>query len=237
MTALSGRYRVIAINLFGYGQTSPWPGDRPQSLADQRELVQPFIDQAQDGAAVVGHSFGGAVAMRVALDNPRKVTRLVLLEPNPFRLLAQAGRGAAFAEVNQLRDFVKHHGAAGDWEVVAARFSDYWNGEGSWAATAPERRAAFTLAMRPNFHEWDAVLGDDTAVERWAMLTAETMVMSARDTKRPIAEIAEVLREAALHWRFEEVAEGGHMFPLTRPDLANPVIMEFLNTRLASDGP
>ncbi len=235
IAAMSGRYRLIAINLFGYGQTSPWPGDRPQTLANQSELVQPFIDQVRDSAAVIGHSFGGAVAMRAVLDNPGKVTRLVLLEPNPFRLLAHAGRGDAFAEIHRLRDFIKHHGAAGDWEVVAARFSDYWNGEGSWAAMAPERRAAFTASMRPNFHEWDAVLGDTTSIHEWTCTEAETLVVSARDTKRPMVEIVDLLRAAAPRWHFAELPEGGHMFPLTRPDLANPVIMGFLEARSTSD--
>ncbi len=30
--ALKDRYRVLAINLYGYGQTTPWPAGAPQSL-------------------------------------------------------------------------------------------------------------------------------------------------------------------------------------------------------------
>ena len=36
---LSQRYRVLAINLFGYGSTTPWPGREPQTLADQADLL------------------------------------------------------------------------------------------------------------------------------------------------------------------------------------------------------
>ena len=37
--ALRDRYRVLAPNLYGYGETTPWNGSEEQSLADQAELV------------------------------------------------------------------------------------------------------------------------------------------------------------------------------------------------------
>lgn len=225
--ALQDRYHVIAPNLFGYGTTSAWPSDREQSLADQSELVQPFIDQAQGEVTLVGHSFGGAVAMYTALRHPDKISRLILLEPNPFPLLDETGRVDAYAEVVRLRNIVKQCGESGDWEWGAACFADYWNGEGTWSAMSPERRRSFISSMQPNYHEWDAVLGE-TARQDWRNIDACTLVVSARDTKRPIREIIEVLREQASHWYYQEVDEGGHMFPSTRPVITNRLIAEFL---------
>jgi pimeloyl-ACP methyl ester carboxylesterase len=37
--ALTDRYRVLAVNLFGYGETTPWPGNTSQSLYAQASLV------------------------------------------------------------------------------------------------------------------------------------------------------------------------------------------------------
>jgi pimeloyl-ACP methyl ester carboxylesterase len=224
---LRDQYHVIAINLFGYGQTSPWPGDREQTLADQAELVQPFIDQAPGEVALVGHSFGGALAMSVALLHPDKISRLILLEPIPFCLLDEAGRVDAYAEVLRLRDTVKQCGGSGDWERAAAGFADYWNGEGSWAAMSPERQTTFSSSMPPNCHEWDAVLGS-MARQDWPNIHARTLVASARDTKQPTREIVEVLREHIPHWRYQELDEGGHMFPLIHPEITNRLISTFL---------
>jgi pimeloyl-ACP methyl ester carboxylesterase len=225
--ALQHQYHVIAINFFGYGQTSPWPDDRQQTLADQGELVQPFLDQAHGEVALVGHSFGGAVAMTVALQRPDKVSRLVLLEPIPFCLLDEAGRVDAYAEVLRLRDTVKRYGGSEDWVTAAACFADYWNGEGTWAAMPPERQKTFATLMPPNIHEWDAVLGS-MARQDWANIQARTLVAWTRDTKRPIREIVEVLRERAPHWRYQNLDEGGHMFPLTQPNITSRLISEAL---------
>lgn len=222
-------YHVVAINLFGYGQTSPWPDGREQTLVDQGELAQPFIDRAPGGVTLIGHSFGGAVAMSVALQRPDRISRLVLFEPIPFCLLDEAGRADAYEEILGLRDAVKRYGRTGDWERAAAGFADYWSREGTWAGMSPERQQAFASLMRPNVHEWDAVLGR-TARQEWSNIRARTLVAWTRDTKRPVREIIEVLRKQAPHWQYRELTDGGHMFPLTRPDIANRLITEFLGS-------
>ncbi len=122
---LRDRHRVLAINLLGYGTTPPWPGGRPQRLTDQTALVHAVLADVDGPVALVGHSFGGAVAMRAAVELGDHVRALVLVEPNPFSLLAGAGRTDAFAEACALRDEVRRHGGAGEWAVVAERFADY----------------------------------------------------------------------------------------------------------------
>jgi carboxypeptidase C (cathepsin A) len=52
--------------------------------------------------------------------------------------------------------------------------------------------------------------------------------VSAADTMRPIAAIVEVLKQLVPDWHYATVAEGGHMAPLTRPDLINPIVTAWL---------
>jgi len=51
-------------------------------------------------------------------------------------------------------------------------------------------------------------------------------------TRLPIREIVDILANARPHWSFRNVPEGGHMAPLTRPELVNPVVREFLDADL-----
>jgi hypothetical protein len=62
------------------------------------------------------------------------------------------------SEVAALRDVVKSAGDHATWPEAAERFADYWNGTGTWAAMAQDRREAFAQALRPNYHEWDAIM-------------------------------------------------------------------------------
>src|SRR4029077_18564479 len=105
MEDLKDRFRVRAGNLYGYGKTPPWSSDAPQTLDDQARLVETALPTNADNVCVVGHSFGGSVAMKLAARLAGRVSRLVLLETNPFYLLEQSGRADAFAEAMDLRNW------------------------------------------------------------------------------------------------------------------------------------
>jgi pimeloyl-ACP methyl ester carboxylesterase len=228
--ALSPNYHVLAPNLIGYGATPPWHGARLQTLDDQADVVAAVIPDGTERVSIVGHSFGGAIAMTVARRLGARVDKLILLEPNPFALLRDNGNDAAFAEIRGVCDEVRRHAAADRWDLAAERFGDYWGGEGTWASTPAERRIAFQAALRPNLHEWDAVMGDDTPLVDWGRsLPAETVVCFDPATKRPIREIVDLLRGAAPQgWKFIEIPGGGHMAPLSRPALVNPIVERML---------
>lgn len=231
--ALRDRYRVLAINLFGYGETTPWPGTAPQSLHAQAQLVLAICEELDSPIHLVGHSFGGSVALKTAELLGSRVASLILLEPNPFYLLQQGGRTQAFLEARNLRDHVKRFGASGDWAKVAERFADYWLGDGSWRSMPEKRRVAFADSLPPNFYEWDAVMDEETTVEVWKELRARTLVVSDAATRLPIREIVAIFAEACPHWTFRTIPEGGHMAPLTRPELINPVVRQFMDAGTA----
>ena len=110
--------------------------------------------------------------MKAAARMAGRVTKLVLLETNPFYLLAQAGQVDAFTEAMDLRNCVKKFGARRQWATAAERFADYWGGAGSWRDMPSERRVTFAEALKPNFFEWDAVMNETTSAERWAAAAA-----------------------------------------------------------------
>jgi pimeloyl-ACP methyl ester carboxylesterase len=226
---LKDAFRVRAVNLFGYGATPAWRGDRMQSLDDQARLVAAALPRDASGICLVGHSFGATVAMKTAARLFGRVDKLVLIETNPFNLLAQHGRTDALAEAMALRDCVKAYGDRGEWAVAAEIFADYWGGRGTWAAMRPERRAAFAQAMRPNYFEWDAAMNDATTAEQWAaLLPKDTLLIADSRSALPIREVTTILRRACPDWIYRDVPGAGHMAPLTRPDLINPLVAEFL---------
>jgi len=227
--ALQDRYRVLAINLFGYGETTPWPNTSSQSLHAQAQLVLSLCEEVGNPVHLVGHSFGGSVALKAAMALGPRVGTLILLEPNPFYLLRQRGRTEAFQESKSLSDHVKRFGSAGNWPRVAEFFADYWQGDGHWSNMSTHHRTAFAESLRPNFYEWDAIMDEQTTIDEWKSLAVRTLVISDKATQLPIREIIDIFAEACPHWSFRFIEEGGHMAPLTRPELINPLVREFLD--------
>ena len=229
MEDLQADFLVRAVNLFGYGKTPPWSSDRTQRLEDQAALVEAALPADAEKICLVGHSFGGSVAMKAAARLSQRVAKLVLLEPNPFYLLRQAGHAAAFAEIMALRNLVKTRGPLGAWSEAAEGFADYWGGAGTWQKMPIERREVFAEGLKPVFFEWDAVMNETLTATQWAeLLPRATLLASDPNTVRPIREITTLLRQACPFWTYQEIPAGGHMAPLSRPDLVNPIVRSFL---------
>ena len=76
---LSERFRVIAPDMVGFGFT-----DRPEGLDYRREVwvrqaIDLFDELGLDRVDLVGNSFGGAIALALAIAHPQRVRRLVLM--------------------------------------------------------------------------------------------------------------------------------------------------------------
>src|ERR1700685_1599551 len=76
---IAGGHRVYAVDLLGYGRSAQ-PRDAGYSIAEQTVMVEGFLDsQHLQQVDLVGWSMGGWIAMRVALQQPERIRRLVLL--------------------------------------------------------------------------------------------------------------------------------------------------------------
>ncbi|QZA32148.1 alpha/beta hydrolase [Hydrogenibacillus sp. N12] len=86
MRALGPRYRAIAPDLRGFGGTDPKPIDATRGLRDFTDDLHGLLETLglagrPGGVHFVGWSAGGAVAMQYAIDHPREVASLVLVNP------------------------------------------------------------------------------------------------------------------------------------------------------------
>ena len=87
MERLSDRFRVIAVDLYGSGRTAAWPQDQPMHLDDELALLRSVFRAAGDRFHLIGHSFGGAIALKAALADRDRLLSLVLYEPVLFSVL------------------------------------------------------------------------------------------------------------------------------------------------------
>jgi pimeloyl-ACP methyl ester carboxylesterase len=229
MAELESQFCVRAVNLFGYGRTPPWTGADAPSLADFGALVASTVRATDRAVTLVGHSFGGAVAMEAARQLRGQVERLVLIEPSLFSVLDAGGRSEAYGEIAALGDATRRSISAGDREGAAQGFIDYWCGTGTWAATPADKRAPMRDGVGVLTHEWNAALCERGGASEWIeALPRRALLILSSDTPRPAREVVEVLHQACPAWRVERIHGCGHMAPLTHPQLVNRLIAAFL---------
>jgi pimeloyl-ACP methyl ester carboxylesterase len=228
--ALSRTRRVIAPNLLGYGRTDPRSSAARRTLAGQAAVLLESAEGLAGPVDLIGHSFGAVLALEAAAALGERLGRIVLFEPNAFAILRASSHRTAFAEIQSLFSHVRSCAAREDLRALAERFADFFSGDGIWSAMPESRRAALAEALRFNPDEWEAVMTCDLDVSRWQTLANQRVLLVwARDTRRPLRAVAEVLGQHYPNWVTLELDRGGHMAPLLRPRPFNAAAMQFIS--------
>jgi pimeloyl-ACP methyl ester carboxylesterase len=128
---LAARYRVIAPDLPGYGQTTPQPPGQEPDVGYAGKLVEALVRHVGPPAVLVGHSYGGVVALAVALRGNAPVGALVMLEPVALNILAMADGSDAYASAKTVFDEYIARVERGDDKAVHIMV-DFWFGEGAF---------------------------------------------------------------------------------------------------------
>lgn len=82
MLALPPRFRSIAPDLRGYGESERRPVDATRGLRDFSDDLQALVETlGLERFHLVGHSMGGGIAMQYAIDHPERILSLTLIDP------------------------------------------------------------------------------------------------------------------------------------------------------------
>lgn len=212
--SLSAGNRIATPNLMGYEGTQRWPTGRPASLADEASRIAAHLPD--HGAHLIGHSYGGAVALEIALRWPARVRSLTLYEPVRFALLAAAHPGSMEAIVSVGRRIALDV-ISGSLHAAAARFVDYWSGEGAWARMSTGRRQAVADVMPKVHAEFEALFADRVPAAAYGALAMPVHFVGGTRSPLPARQVSDVLAGVIGH-ATRAVLEGvGHMGPITHP--------------------
>jgi len=229
--------RVVAPDLYGYGETDPWPGNGLFTLAAEAALADAVLPPGDGLIHLVGHSYGGAVALRFATQYPQRLRSLVLIEPVAFHLLKgdwpDPANRPLFREVKEIAALVSRAVSNGDYRGAMARFVDYWNGEGAWVRTKPELQAALARRTSKMALEFWATMTESTPRPAYRRITVPTLVLRGGQSPRPTRRIAELMAECLPAARLQRIDGAGHMLPLTHKEVVNAAIAKHLLCHMA----
>lgn len=232
---LEDRFRLVAPDLIGFGDTDSWNGAAELTHDDQADLVRGLAHWAGAGPMhVVGHSYGGAVAVRLALRFPEMVRSLVLVEPVLSGLLKQVGESAVYETERDLAQAFIADAEQGEGVRAWRRFIDHHNGDGTWENLSDAARERFLGMTRETADAYRSNFNNPTTIRDLRGLQLPVSVASGSETNETYGKICRILGRSLPNCAAEEVAGAGHMSPLTHPQALADVIEDHIE---ASGGP
>jgi pimeloyl-ACP methyl ester carboxylesterase len=227
---LGDRHRPLAVDLHGAGRSPSWRGGRPLTLADEVALLEPALAATGARFHLVGHSYGAAVALKVALMHPHWVASLTVFEPVLFSLLmADDPERPAAREIGAVRADTSAAIDRGDLHGAGARFVDYWTGAGTWAAMSERRRAAIAAAMSGLKDQWHAVFEEPTPRAALARLDMPTLCLMGGRSPESSRSVSRLLVKTLPRVMAVELEGVGHMGPVTHAERVNALIEQHLD--------
>ncbi|HSW21195.1 MAG TPA: alpha/beta fold hydrolase [Burkholderiaceae bacterium] len=214
--AWAGRFEVLAPELLGYGGGERWPTGTPVSLDAEAQALAPLLQRQP--VHLVGHSYGGAVALQIALRWPDRVSSLTLYEPVRFALLSRNPATQAAGEVIVgIGRRIGMQVLSGRLHAAAERFVDYWSGEGTWAQLDERRRAALAERMPKVQAEFEALFADRVPAAAYDGLTMPVQLIGGSRSPLPARQVLDVLSARWPHAVRTTLAGLGHMGPVDAP--------------------
>jgi 4,5:9,10-diseco-3-hydroxy-5,9,17-trioxoandrosta-1(10),2-diene-4-oate hydrolase len=234
--ALAQQFRVIVPDLPGYGrsakgvdQSDPFGylADRMRGLLDELGLTT---------AHLVGNSYGGAAALRLALDTPHRVDKLVVMGPGGIGTTRAAptaglksllsyygGDGPSRDKLEAfIRKYLVYDGASVPDELIDLRYAA--SIDPAVVANPPLRRPSGPMALRTL---WRMDLTRDIRLKH---LQTPTLVLWGRDDKVNRPSGGPMLMNLMPNAELLMTSHTGHWMQWERADLFNRLVSDFLST-------
>jgi len=227
---VSGAFRFVAPDLSGYG-TNRQKYDLPTTLAQEVGFLSEQLADVHEPLHLVGHSYGGAVAFKIAT-MPRfagRVRSLTLIEPVLPTLLKESVADRRLHE----RFVALGHGIyediwAGAFLEALDKFTTFWNGSGSSEELSGKARARMLDNIEKVAFDFCAVLQEENVTGAAERLKVPTLLfsggLSPYMTQRIVGRLASIIAGAEAR----HLPSAGHMLPLTHGAVLNEAIIRHI---------
>jgi pimeloyl-ACP methyl ester carboxylesterase len=192
IAAWENRFRCVTTSLPGYGGTDERRTARDTSISHNAETVESVVRRAGGPVHLVGHSFGGLVALAVALRNRVALASLVMLEAPAVEVLREEEQHyRAFRRMTEAY-FAGFEG--GNREAIAAMI-DFYGGAGTFASW-PSRVRAYAIETTPvNIRDWASAHGFPLPAAALGAIEVPLLVVRGGDSSPAMQRASALLHE------------------------------------------
>jgi pimeloyl-ACP methyl ester carboxylesterase len=225
---LSSQFRLIAIDLAGYGDNELPSNPDTFSTNNEISLVKNIIEKEikeSEQFHLIGHSYGGAISLKLAVEIPNRIQTLTFFEPVAFHLLPPLE--TAYNEVMEIVEKLSLALKENNKTLAAQLFIDYWSGKGTFKRLAVKNQEMFINYIDKVSLDFKALFNETLNLCDYSKI--DIPICMIKGEKSPISSLSifEILEQNLSIFSVHSVP-GGHMSPITHFKHVNKIIEDFL---------
>lgn len=224
---LPAGYRMVSTSLCGYGATVETRTLADPDMAHQLRVIEAAAARAGGPVHLVGHSFGGTIALASALAGTVEIRSVATFEANPLALIGNGDGDPLFEETRRMSAAFEAAYHAGEADA-AGRIIDFWGGEGAFAALPEVVRDYCRSTAWSNVLDWRTAFGFRATRADYATLGIPVLLVRGEHANPAMVAITDALERSLPDVRSAVVAGAGHFLITTHaPDCAR-LLSDFL---------
>ncbi|GHE84992.1 alpha/beta fold hydrolase [Thalassotalea profundi] len=218
---IKDKFTCINIDILGYGNAEKVTDEANYNFDVEVTRIRHIIKTCigDENYHLVGHSCGGAIALKVAFEAPQKLLSLSLYEPVAFHLLAQGSieRQEAFSFSEKIAGLSN--------ENAAQVFTDFWNYDGFYLSLPSKVQEMMATDMQKVNLDFKGLTCEQYQLNDLSVITCSAVIYSGTQSPHLTQFLAKTIAEALPKGTLCEL-KAGHMGPIDKAELVLTKIAE-----------
>ena len=202
-------FRCVTTSLLGYGGTAERRTAGDTDISHEAEAVEAVIRRAACPVHLVGHSFGGLVALAVVLRRRVPLLSLTIAEAPAAEILRPMGEYRHYLAFRNMTDayFLAFH--AGD-KTAIEQMIDFYGGAGTFSSW-PQRLRDYAAETTPvNLLDWASAYGFELTPALLATVKTPTLVLWGEASHPAAKRVNELLGQRIPNATIAEITGAAH---------------------------
>ncbi|MDG1752934.1 MAG: alpha/beta hydrolase [Thalassotalea sp.] len=225
---LSSSFTCINIDLLGYGKAAIVNDAENYNFNTETSRIKSILKALvpNEKYHLVGHSCGGAIGLKLAVEEPDNILSMTLFEPVAFHLLAHSHDAHHNNLALKVKQFAENIAAINNKEG-AETFVDFWNGKGFYSNLPSKIQSIMAKDIEKVKLDFIGILHETYNFEALKKIQSPCLIILGQHSQ----EVSQVLSRAiadSLNIVELKAVQSGHMAPLSHPNLVEPAIFSFI---------
>lgn len=223
-------FTCINIDLLGYGKAPNVDDTENYNFNVEASRIKNIINNIAPNEKfhLVGHSCGGAIALKLAIQEPNNILSMALFEPVAFHLLDNANDEYHRDLALKVKQFVNNIAAINN-EQGAEKFIDFWNGEGFYSSLPSKTQAIMAKDIEKVKLDFVGILHESYNFEDLDNIQCPCLIMLGKHSQEVSKVLSRAIVDALSIVDFKEI-NSGHMAPISHPNIVEPAICQFIKS-------